>query len=159
MRTHFLAAFFFIMLTAGCKKDNADQNTTLNRKWQLHSFKVLKMDDSFNQGACNYQTKASDFYDPPSLQHCRADDIYDFTSPQTMLIFSGSRKCMPDEANVITKTYEQKGDSLFMDGNRYRIVLLSSDTLILDYCTEAEIYAPMPVVNRAKLGMKFVGAK
>jgi hypothetical protein len=66
---------------------------------------------------------------------------------------------MYNEAGSTTKNYEQRGDSLFIDGDPYHIVLLSKDTLILDYCTDTKIYSPMPVVNRAKLGMKFVAVK
>jgi hypothetical protein len=131
----------------------------LNRKWQVYSFKILRMDGTFNQDACNYQTRSSDFYDPPSLQSCQADDVYDFTDESSLKIYSGSNKCMPNEANTIIRAYEHRGDSLFIDGSPYRIVQLSRDTLILDYCKDMTIYPPGPVVNRAKLGMKFIAVK
>jgi hypothetical protein len=159
MRTHFLAAFFIIIFMAACKKEMRPVNEGLSRKWQMYSFKIVKIDDNFNQGACDYRTQASDFYDPPSLQSCRADDVYDFTNSNTLKIYFGNNKCMPNEASSLTLSYERKSDSLFIDGNPYRIVLLTKDTLILDYCSDVNLPSPIPVLNRAKLGMKFIAVK
>lgn len=157
MKASLLAALFTILFTVSCTKENNNFSTTLNRKWKVHSIKILKLDDSFNQGACSYLTNASDFYGDPTIPSCQDDDIYDFTHPQNLTIYTGSKKCTFSDPASITKSYERKGDSLFIQSNPYHIVLLSQDTLILDYCTEYNNYPPGTVsLNRAKVGMKFI---
>ena len=156
MKTVLLTAFFISVLTTACNKQKDLLTESLDRRWQVYSIKILKLDDSNNSGACLYKTSVSDFYDPPSIQPCQADDVYDFTNEKELTIYTGSIKCTVNEANSITKTYERKGDSLFINGTGYYIVHLSTDTLILDYCTDMNIYSPMPVINKAKVGIKFI---
>ena len=158
MNTRLLPALFITLFSVSFRKDDIHPAGLLQRKWKLYSYKILKLDDSFQQGACGYQTQASDFYGPPTLASCQDDDTYDFTDQHSLTLYFGSKKCMVSEPQSIAKPYKQIGDSLFIEGTSYRIVLLSSDTLILDYCTEINPYPPGTMAgNRAKVGMKFIG--
>jgi len=160
MKRNLLAAFLTIVFTISCSKEKNNLTPVLNRKWQVYSIKVLKIEDSFNQGACSYQTRVSDLYGPPTIPSCQDDDIYDFTDQNELTIYSGAKKCMFSDPTSITKHYEQRGDSLFIGGYPYHIVHLSRDTLILDYCNDINTYPPGTVIlNRAKLGMKFIAVK
>ncbi|MER3465582.1 MAG: hypothetical protein C4329_15395, partial [Chitinophagaceae bacterium] len=115
---------------------------------------------SFNEGACSYQTRVSDLYGPPTIPSGQDDDIYDFTDQNELTIYSGAKKCMFSDPTSITKHYEQRGDSLFIGGYPYHVVHLSRDTLILDYCNDINTYPSGTVIlNRAKLGMKFIDVK
>lgn len=159
MKAHFLAAFSFFVFTAGCRKDDNRSAPGLHRKWQVYSIKVLQLDDRFNQGACGYQTKASDLFGPPTVPSCQDDDVYDFTDRRQLTVYSGPKKCTAFDPGSSTKRYEQRGDSLFIEGTSYRIVHLSGDTLVLDYCTGINTYPTgTGGLNQAKIGMKFTGA-
>jgi hypothetical protein len=156
MKTHLLAASLLFFFTIGCRKKEGLSTETLHRKWQVYSTKIVRLDDSFNQGACSYRTTVADFYGPPTIPSCQDDDVYDFTNPHHLTIHAGSKKCLTNEPASTTRPYEKRGDSIVVNGLSYYIVHLSTDTMILDYCTDLNTYPPGTIVNRAKVGMKFI---
>lgn len=156
----FLIGFLLISAQVSCTKENNAFDKTLNGKWQLYTTVIVKADDMQEQRACQYATKVSDLYYEPINYRCDVDDVYDFTKPNTLTINFGNKRCSFDEPANVTKNYERKGDSIITNDFRYNIVFLSKDTLILDYCTDLTIYPPTTtVLNRAKLGIKFIRMK
>ena len=155
-----LIAVFFILVQFGCVKEKDNPTISLYNKWKVYNTVIVKMDDMKEQGACAYKTKVSDLYWPPILTRCDADDIYEFNQSNKLTIYSGDKKCAMDEPNKLTISFDQKGDSIITDKFRYNVVLLSRDTLILDYCVDNTVYPPgTTVINRGKLGVKFVRVK
>ena len=156
----FLIAISLILLLISCTKDNNSSDISLNRKWQLYAFVVLKIDDMQEQNACSYTTKVSDLYSKPIETSCNIDDVYDFTNPDTLSINFGNKRCSLSDPSILAKYYQRHGDSIITDDFKYHIVLLSRDTLILDYCTDNTVYPPnVTVINRGKIGIKFIRIK
>ncbi len=156
----FFIAILLIIAQVSCTKENNASEITLNRKWQLYTTVIVKIDGMQEQNACQYATKVSDLYYEPINSRCDSDDVYDFTKPNTLTINFGNKRCSFDEPANATKNYERKGDSIITNDFRYNIVFLSRDTLILDYCTDNTVYPPnTTVLNRAKIGIKFIRRK
>lgn len=139
-----------ILTTISCERTDNQTVDNLVGKWKVYSTKVLSVENN----SCNYITKASDFYFKPINQTCENDNLYIFSNSNSLTINYGSNKCNSNEPTEENKSYSKSNNKLFIDNEKYRIVHLSKDTLIIDYC--ASINSVPNMNTKGKVGIKLI---
>lgn len=159
MRKYLLFILLFVVLS-GCKKDAQIAEDSLSGRWQFYTDGIVRIDNTGTPGpsACDYETRVSDMY-LPAGEDCRRDDTYLFADDGRLTINFGTKKCTIGQITTETISYEVRGDSLLTDRFNASIVLLSKDTLIIDYCVRINLPVPgnvPPVDLNGKMGVKFI---
>ncbi len=140
-----------------CKKETQSNSDPLIGKWQFYLDGITRM----GADACQHKTQPDELYFQPSGAPCVRDNVWEF-SPNRITLYSGAAKCIPDEPTQVFHQYQRTDSTLTFNAKTYRIVMLSSDTLIIDGCQQLNVNIPgTPPAgpNFARLASKFYRLK
>src|SRR5687768_4330932 len=138
MKKYLLCFFCIGLLCIRCKKERQNHTDPLIGKWQFY----LDGGTRLGADACQYNTNPSDLYfQPSSYSACKKDNVWEFSTDK-LTISSGSVKCFPNEPPQLVQAYQKTDRRLTTNGKTYHIVILSSDTLIIDNCEQINNNTP-----------------
>lgn len=132
MKSYLLCFFCIVLLCVRCKKEGQRPIGLITGKWQFYLDGITR----FGADACHYISQPSDLYFQSAPNSaCKRDNVWEF-SQDKLTIFFGSVKCFSNEPAQLVQAYQKTDSSLTINGRTYRIVMLSSDTLIIDDCEQ-----------------------